>query len=186
MPRFCRLSLAVFALSFFVFANTGCQKKAEEEKVEEKEKYEILTKTADKMTIVYVDHVGPYDQLGPVFGHLAAYAGEKNLALNMVGLYYNDPATVPAESLRCQLGIKVDEEFEPDSGYLLMEIPAHKVVYAIMKGPYEEIATEYDEIMEWMGKRGYKVAGPITEIYLEGGPEVPPEEQVTEVQFPIE
>ena len=186
MPKFYKLSLVVFVLSFFVFAQSGCQKKAEEKKVEEKKEYEILTKTADKMTIVYVEHMGPYDQLGPVFGQLAVYAIEKGLTLNFVGFYYDDPATVPAESLRCELGIQVGEGFEPDSGYMVKEIPAHKVVYAIMKGPYDKIALEYPNIMKWMGEKGYKMTGPVTEIYLEGGEDVPPEQLVTEVQFPVE
>jgi len=186
MSKFYKLSLLVFVLSFFVFAQMGCEKKAEEEKVEEKKEYEILTKTVDKMTIVYVEHVGSYDQLGPVFGQLAAYAQEKNLAFNMVGLFYDDPATVPAESLRCELGIQVQEGFEPDSGYLVKEIPAHRVVYAIMRGPYDKIALEYSNIMKWMDEKEFKMTGPVTEIYLEGGADVPPEQLVTEVQFPIE
>ncbi|MFQ6003383.1 MAG: GyrI-like domain-containing protein [Candidatus Zixiibacteriota bacterium] len=186
MSKFYRLYLLVVVLSFFLFAQTGCQKKTEAEKVEEKKEYEILTKMAEKMTIVYVEHVGPYDQLGPVFGQLATYAREKGLALDMVGLYYDNPAFVPEESLRCELGIRVEEGFEPDSGFMVKEIPTHKVVYAIMRGPYDKIAMEYPNIMKWMEEKGYKMRGPLIEIYLEGGPDVPPEQLVTEVQFPIE
>jgi AraC family transcriptional regulator len=186
MPKFGRLTLLVLVLSLFVFVQLGCQKKAEEKKVEEKKGYEILTKTADKMTIVYVEHVGPYDQLEPIFGQLAAYAIKKNLALNVVGLYYDDPDEVPAESLRCELGVQVEEGFQPDSGYMVKEIPAHKVVYAVMKGPYDKIAMEYPNIMDWMEEKGYQMNGPITEIYLEAGPDIPPEQLVTEVQFPVE
>lgn len=120
------------------------------------------------------------------FGKLDAYAKEKGLAGNMVGLYYDTPGTVPEESLRCELGIQVKEGFEPDSGYRVKEIPAHHVVYATMKGRYEKIALEYPNIMKWTEEKGYKITGPITEIYLEVGPDVPPEQLVTEVQFPVE
>lgn len=180
MPKFCTLSFLFFVLSFFVFAQMGCQRKAEEKG------YEILTKTMDKMTIVYVEHMGSYDQLKAVFGKLSAYAEERGLAGNMVGLYYDTPGIVPEESLRCELGIQVQEGFEPDSGYGVKVIPAHHVVYAIMKGPYEKIALEYPNIMKWMEEKGYNMAGSVTEIYLEGGPDVPPEQLVTEVQFPME
>jgi len=186
MPKFYKLSLLVFVLCLFVFAQTGCEKKAEEKKVEEKKEYEILTKTVDKMTIVYLEHMGSYDQLEPVFGQLGAYAAKKGFEPNMVGLYYDDPTTVPAESLRCELGIQVEGGFEPDPGYMVKEIPAHKVVYAIMKGPYDKIALEYPNIMKWMEEKNYKMTGPVTEIYLEAGQDVPPEQIVTEVQFPIE
>jgi AraC family transcriptional regulator len=180
MPKFYRLSLFAFVLSFFVFFQMGCQRKTEEKN------YEILTKKADKMTIVYVEHVGSYDRLEPIFGQLTVYAKEKGLAGNMVGLYYDDPNAVPEESLRCEVGIQVEDGFKPDSGYMVKEIPARNVVYAIMKGPYDKIALEYPNITKWMEEKDYKIRGPVTEIYLEGGPNVPPEELVTEVQFPVE
>lgn len=180
MPKFCKLCLLFYVLSVCVLTQMGCQKKAEERG------YEIVTKTADKMTIVYVEHMGSYDQLEGVFGKLTAYAKERGLAGNMVGLYYDTPGTVPEESLRCDLGIQVKEGFEPDSGYLIKEIPAHHVVYAIMKGPYEKIALEYPSIMKWAEEKGYKITGPVTEIYLETGSDVPAEQLVTEVQFPTE
>ena len=115
MLKSCKLLLSVLVLGFFVFAHTGCEKQAEEKKIEEKKSYQILTKMADEMTIVYLEHVGPYQELGPVFGQLAAYGEQKSLELNLVGFYYDDPAKVPAESLRCELGIQVKEGFEPDS-----------------------------------------------------------------------
>jgi AraC family transcriptional regulator len=181
----------MLVLGFFVFAHTECEKQAEEKKVdqkkvEEKKSYQILTKMADKMTIVYLEHVGPYLELGPVFDQLAVHAQKKGLELNLVGFYYDDPATVPAESLRCELGIMVEEGFEPDSGYLVKEIPAQKVVYAVMRGRYDEIAMEYRNIMKWMEEKQLRMTGPITEVYLEGGPDVPPEQLVTEVRFPVE
>jgi effector-binding domain-containing protein len=186
MLKSCRLFLLVLVSGLLVFAYGGCEKKAQEKKVEERKAYQILTKAVDKMTIVYMEHVGPYDQLGPLFGQVAAYGGQKGLELNMVGLYYDDPAVVPAESLRCELGIQLKEAIEPDSGYLVKEIPSHRVVYAVMRGPYDEIAMEYPNIMKWMEEKGLRMAGPITEIYLEAGADCPPEELVTEVRFPVE
>jgi len=54
-----------------------------------------------------------------------------------------------------------------------------------MKGPYEKIVQEYKKIFVWAGKNDYQIAGPLMEIYLKGGPEVPPEEYLTEVCLPI-
>ena len=168
-------------LSVFILTQVGCEKKAEEKKP-----YEILTKTTEKMTICYLEHTGPYDQMGQLFSQLGEYAAGKQLTGEIVGIYYDDPATVAAENLRSEIGIVVPEGFMPDSGYGVQEIPAQKVVYAILNGPYAEIAKEYPYIMKWMEKKGYKMSGPVMEIYLEAGPGVPPEELVTEVRFPIE
>ncbi len=177
-----RLFLVTWVIpGIFVLTQLGCEKKAEEKKP-----YEILTKSTEKMTICYLEHTGPYDQVGALFAQLGEYAAKKELKGEMLGLYYDDPAKVPAESLRAEIGIVVPEGFMPDSGYGVQEIPARKVVYAILKGPYAEIAKEYPYIQKWIEKEGYKISGPIMEIYLEAGPDVPPEELVTEVQFPVE
>jgi len=181
MRKLFSVSWLILILSFFILTQVGCEKKAEEKKP-----YEILTKTTEKMTVCYLEHVGPYDQVGVLFGQLGEYAAKKQLTGEMVGVYYDDPAIVPAESLRSEIGIVVPEGFMPDSGYGVQEIPAQKVVYAILKGPYAEIAKEYPFIMKWIEKKGYKITGPVMEIYLEAGPGVPPEELVTEVRFPIE
>ena len=181
MKKLFLVSWLILTLGIFVLTQLGCEKKAEEKKP-----YEILTKTTEKMTIVYLEHVGPYDQAGALLGQLGEYAAKKQLAGDMVGIYYDDPATVAAENLRSEIGIVVSEGFMPDSGYGVQEIPARKVVYAILKGPYAEIAQEYPYIMKWIEEKGHKISGPVMEVYLEGGSDVPPEQLVTEVRFPIE
>ena len=181
MKKPLQVFLVILILGVFILTQAGCGKKAEEKKP-----YEILTKTTEKMTVLYLEYLGPYDQVAPLFGQLGEYAARKGLSGNMVGIYYDDPDVVRAESLRSEIGIVVPDGFMPDSGYGVQVIPARKVVYAVLKGPYEEIAKEYDYIMGWMMKNGYKMSGPVMEIYLEAGPNVPPEQLVTEVQFPIE
>jgi AraC family transcriptional regulator len=164
-----------------VLSMLGCEKKAEDKKP-----YRILTKNVEKMTLCYLEHVGPYDQMGALFAQLGEYAAKKQLAGEIVGIYYDDPDMVAAENLKSEIGVVVPDGFEPDSGYKIQEVPSRRVVYAILKGPYEEIAQEYDHIQEWIEDKEYKVIGPVMEIYLEVGPDVPPEQLVTEVQIPIE
>jgi DNA gyrase inhibitor GyrI len=179
MRKLFGLLLIVLVLALFVFSQMGCQKKAEE-----RGPFEILTKTTDQMTIIYLDHVGPYDETGPLFGQIAEYATEKQLAGEIVGIYYDDAATVAPENLRCEIGIAVPEGTTPDSGFGIQEMPARTVAYATFKGPYDKIAEEYPYMYEWMEKKGYKVAGALMEVYLKGGPGIPPEELITEVRIP--
>lgn len=176
------LQLACLIAGLLLLFQLGCEKKAEVKKP-----YDIRTKTTEKMHIAYLEHVGPYDQMGDLFYQLGEYAASKQLAGDVVGIYYDDPEQVPAASLRSEIGIVVPEGFQPDSGYKVKELPAQKVVYAILKGPYAEVAKEYPYIFEWMEEKGYKLCGaPLREIYLEAGPDIPPEQLVTEVQIPIE
>lgn len=176
MLKFFKIFFTVFLLIFL-----GCAKK--EKEVEKGEEFNI--KTTERLKLVYVENVGPYWEVGPVFGKVAGYAMEKGIQGRMLGIYYDDPSVIPAESLRCEIGMEVPEEFVPDSGYMIKEIEPHLVIYAILKGPYEEIAKRYPEIKSWALKEGYQIVGPVTEIYLKVGPEIPDTEFVTEVQFPV-
>ena len=180
MGRNFKLSFWILISGILVLIQGGCGKKGE------KKPYEILTKTTQDMTLLYFEHTGPYDQIGSAFEQLAVYAAKKGITCNIVGIYLDDPEAVRAESLQSEVGIVVPYGTLPDSGYTVQEISARKVVYAILKGPYEEIAKEYPYIMAWIGKKGYKMNAPMMEIYLEAGPNVPPAQLVTEVQFPIE
>jgi AraC family transcriptional regulator len=175
-----RLIATCLVLGFSLLILSGCGRKAEEKKP-----YQILTKTTQKMTIVYLEHVGLYDQMGELFAQLGEYGTQKQLAGQILGIYYDDPLVVPAASLRSELGMVVPEGFEPDSGYKVKELPAQKVVYAVIKGPYAEIANEYPYIFKWIEEKGHKPAGPKREIYLKAGPDVPADQLVTEVQIPI-
>jgi effector-binding domain-containing protein len=179
MKRIIPISL-ISIVGAFLVVQAGCGRKTE------KKPYEILTKTSDAMTLLYFDHTGPYDQIGITLNQLAEYAAKKGIEGNMVGIWLDNPEAVLPESLKSEIGIVVPYGFMPDSGYGIEEIPARKVVYAILRGPYAEITKEYPYIMKWIKEKRYRVSGPITEIYLEAGPKVPPAQLVTEVQFPIE
>ncbi len=167
-------------LGIAVLIQLGCGKR-----VEEGRSYEIRLKTTEKMILVCLEHTGSYDRMGEVFARMGEYAAQKALTGDVVGIYYDNPAQVPAEQLRSEIGIAVPQGTVPDSGYNLLEIPEQKVVYAILRGPYGEIAKEYPYMMQWIEEKGYQASGPLMEIYLEAGPDIPPEELVTEVRIPI-
>lgn len=180
MKRIVVISSLILNMGLLIVIQTGCGGKSE------KKPYEILTKTTEEMTLLYFEHTGPYDQIGTTLNQLADYATKKGIDGNMVGIWLDNPEAVIPESLKSEIGVVVPYGYMPDSGYGIQEIPARKVVYAILKGPYPEITKEYPYIREWIKDKGYKLSAPVTEIYLEAGPNVPPVQLVTEVQFPVE
>ncbi len=158
-----------------------------QEKETEKSPIEVNIKTTTPMRIVYLEHKGPYSELEPVFGKVMSYAMQKNLELAgpPVGIYYDDPAQVPASELRCEIGVHVKGEPEVDPPFRLKEMPSQKVGYALLKGPYDKIALHYPEIINNLMEQGYNIVGPIIEIYHVSGPNVQPEDYLTEVCFPV-
>jgi len=174
--------MSLFFLSFFFVLLITCAEK-EEKKAEPQ--LEIKVKTTEKVRFLYLENMGSYAQLGPVFGQVMQYSMGKGISGMLMGIFYDDPASVPEESLRCEIGIPVPEDFEPDSPFKVKEIPSQQVAYAVLKGPYDQIAQEYGKIMAWAEEQGYVIVGPVVEVYLKGGEGVPESEYLTEVRFPI-
>ena len=158
-----------------------------QEKEAEKPLIKVKIKTTTPMSIAYLEHKGPYSELEPVFNKVMSYAMQKNLELAgpPVGIYYDDPAQVPASELRCEIGVQVKGKPEVDPPFRVKEIPSQEIGYALLKGPYEKIALHYPEIISSLMAQGYKIVGPIIEIYRVSGPNIQPEEYLTEVWFPV-
>ena len=60
---------------------------------------------------------------------------------------------------------------------------------AVHKGPYTTIGPLYTAMFAWLAKNGYRVAGPVREVYLVGpgpGGASEPDDYVTEVQVPVQ
>ncbi len=158
-----------------------------QEKKAENLPIEVKIKTTTPMSIAYLEHKGPYSELQPVFNEVMSYAFQKKLELAgpPAGIYYDDPAQVPASELRCEIGVQIKGEPQVDPPFRVKEIPSQEVGYALLKGPYEKIALRYPEIISSLMEQGYKIVGPIIEIYRVSGPNIQPEEYLTEVWFPI-
>ena len=54
------------------------------------------------------------------------------------------------------------------------------------RGPYDEIAPAYHTVAGWIAEHGQEIAGPPRELYLNDPTVVPPEELLTEVQWPVD
>jgi len=173
--------LAMFLLTAGVMVLWAQEKEAKMSPVE------VKIKTTPPMRIVYLEHKGSYSELEPVFTKVMGYAMEKNLELvgPMAGIYYDDPAQVAASELRSEIGVQIKGEPELDPPFRIKEIPSQEVGYALLKGPYDQIALHYPEIISSLEEQGYKIVGPIIEIYLVSGPDISPEKYQTEVWFPI-
>jgi hypothetical protein len=80
-------------------------------------KYGYFTKivvndeTIPAMNIIAVPHTGPYQNVGPAMGKLYAATQEAKLEGKVgIGIYYDNPQDVPADSLRALVGQILAEE----------------------------------------------------------------------------
>lgn len=65
-------------------------------------------------------------------------------------------------------------------------LPAVTVARTLHVGPYEDLGGAYDAVTDWIRGRGFELAGPMRERYLNGpGEDISPAEYQTEVEIPV-
>ena len=62
--------------------------------------------------VVGIRHIGPYEKIGDAFNQIHKVADEQGVPVKMIGVYFDNPDEVTADSLRSMAGIIVSE---PDS-----------------------------------------------------------------------
>jgi len=119
-------------------------------------------------TIAYESFTGPYAQTGPVFDrvHKAVMAAGIE-PIRGLGIYYDDPSRVPADKLRSDCGVIIEEKyltkFAPVSGQFKVKVIPKKAsivaefpirnMLSYMIGPMKC----YPALMNYAGKKDYKV-----------------------------
>jgi effector-binding domain-containing protein len=90
-----------------------------------------------------------------------------------------------------QLDVEVIEpitrRFDGNDKITVYELPAvENMACIIHKGPFSTIPETNDALFAWVKKNGYKIAGPLREIYHKGDWVTDnPEEYITELQVPV-
>lgn len=133
--------------------------------------------------VASVMEVGPFNQAIPRgFQKLFAWLGAHNLQPlgNSFGIYYDDPAQVPAEKLRSELCVPVAPEVQGSDEVQVKEIPGFDAAAIVYQGE-ANITRAYNEVYDWLRAQGYRDAGAPIEVYLS----MPGEELRAEVFVPI-
>ena len=149
---------------------------------------DVKIKQVEAQRVAAVRHNGPYNQINEAFEKLGSFAGPAGLyndpAAKMVGLYYDDPETTPADELKSDAGLVVSASTKLPTGLTEQRIPAGEYASTVFVGPYESLPDVWGRFMgEWLPSSGYRLAdnGLSYELYLNDPSQVPKEELRTEL-----
>lgn len=145
----------------------------------------------EECRVVFVRHVGPYDQAGTAWSRLAALAGSGGLMgprSEFLGILHDDPEVTPPERLR------YDAALVPPAGLSFYGTFGTTVLaagdYAITRhrGPYSTLAETYARLCGgWLPSSGREPrAAPALESYRNNPQSTPPEDLVTDIYIPLE
>jgi effector-binding domain-containing protein len=65
------------------------------------------------------------------------------------------------------------------------EVPGAPCASTLHRGPYSEVRHAYEALQKWMTDNGRRPAGMVREVYLNDPASVPPEDLLTEIDWPV-
>ncbi len=147
-------------------------------------------KTIDEMKVVFIRHVGPYNEVGPTWEKLCKWAGKKRLIgwkPTMLGLCHDDPDVTPPDRIRYDACLVVKKEAKPDGDVGVQTIGGGDYAVAIHRGPYEKLGETYATLCgQWIPTQGREIAtAPAFEVYMNNPQKTKPEKLLTEVHVPL-
>jgi AraC family transcriptional regulator len=152
--------------------------------------YDVTFRDFPRTRLVALRHTGPYDKIGGTFQQVFAWAGPRGIAgpaSRCIGVYYDDPDTVPAAQLRSDACLTLPEGHAVDGDMRVLTLkPAHCAVVR-HKGPYAELPRAYRWLFRtWLPSSGFVPADqPSFEEYVNDPMALPPSAWLTDVFVPL-
>lgn len=151
--------------------------------------YEV-TELADMRT-VGVPHRGPYSQIGSAFEKLGEIAGRAGLfgrpGVVMLGVYYDDPSTTPADELRSSASLQLPDDVPAPDGLTEERLSGGRFLKVIHTGSYETLPESWEAGHELAVRDGLQMRDtPSFEIYRTTPDQAAEADLLTEILIPIE
>lgn len=151
------------------------------------EKVDIKIKSVPATKVASIACQGPYSEIGPHFGELFSWLGEKEIqpAGPPMGIFHDDPEKVAPEECRYEVCVPVTGEVEGDERVVIKELPETEVVSLLYQGPYEDVAPSWSKMFSYIYRNNYEPTGAGMEVYLNSPEEVPEDSLLTEIRIPV-
>ncbi len=145
----------------------------------------------EPLQVLFLRHVGPYDQVGASWEALCDYAGQHGLIgadTRFFGASYDDPEVTPADKLRYDACLTVGPEARAEGPYALQTLGGRNYAVALHEGPYAELGASYARLFGQLiaGSGRQPGPAPCLEFYLNDPEGTEPEDLLTEICIPID
>jgi len=152
--------------------------------------YDVIIKKIEPQTVASLRKVIPVPQdVGKMFEELFTYLDQRGVK----------PAGPPSaiwhdtehkeKDWDTEVVVAIADALPASEGVKTIQLPGvANMAYTIHQGSYEGFPQAYTALMGWIEAHGYRIAGPMREIYLVGPGPTPtdPSTYVTEIQVPVE
>ena len=148
---------------------------------------EIELKKTEEKQVAYIFYTGPVEDMGDLIGEIVDWMMNQNVEMTgpPYSAYFTSPAEVAPEDMQYEMGVPFLGEASEAGKVKIKIMPAQQVLSTLHKGPYNEVGSVYEILMNKVIEDGYQMTGAPLEIYFNSPIEVPETDLLTEVQFPV-
>jgi AraC family transcriptional regulator len=151
---------------------------------------DVRVETAEPKRVAFMRHVGPYDQVGPLWERFFIFAMRSGLigpGFQMLGVPHDDPGVTPPEKLRYDACITVGPQFQALDEVGVQEIPGGAYAVTTHHGPYSGLNEVYDVLIgQWLPASGHQPGeGAAFEIYRNSPKDTAPADLITDIYVPL-
>ena len=152
--------------------------------------YRVETRTLPTLRVAAIQHRGDYQLTSRVFERLMTIAATTGLltpATRTIGIYHDDPMSVPQAELRSTVCITVPDDWAPSGELTEAHIEGGRYARIVHTGPYTELKTAYDWLYQtWLPSSTEEPRNlPCLEEYLNDPRQVPAKDLETAVLMPL-
>jgi len=155
------------------------------------ETMEVRIERVEPMRVAFVRHVGPYHEVGTAWERLCTRLGKDGLlgpGTKFIGICYDDPEVTPAEKIRYEACVTVDDDFEAEDDVGVQTIGGGEYAVTTHIGPYNLLGQTYAGLLgQWLPRSGRELRSePSLEFYLNAPESTDPEDLITDIYAPLE
>ena len=153
--------------------------------------YRVETATLPKLRVAAIEHRGDYQLTSKAFERLMTVAATTGLLTpdtRTIGIYRDDPVSVPQDELKSTACITVPDDWAPSGELTEAHIEGGRYARIVHTGPYTELKTGYDWLYQtWLPNSAEEPRNlPCLEEYLNDPPRVSAKDLETAVMMPLE
>jgi len=143
-----------------------------------------------ELHLASVRHVGSYTRIPEAFQRLNELVTKAKLGNRdalLVGIYHDDPMTVPEAKLRSEAAITVAAKTKLPKGLTELVVPAGRYARTTHLGPYTGLGAVWTHLRnDWLKSSGEKLGNGMSyEIYRNTPMNAKPDELVTDVYLSL-
>jgi len=150
----------------------------------------VEIKKVEPLSVAFMRHVGPYNQVGATWDKLMPILGKEGLLggnIMCLGICHDDPEVTAPAKLRYDACVTVDAEYRGEGEIGVQTIPGGEYAVTTHLGPYNKLGETYAALLgQWLPRSGRELANaPCFEVYLNSPESTAPEDLITDVYAPL-